>query len=108
MPELTGKAKCEWLLGAERTKREKRTGDCEHCERYKALGVHRFCDSTGSGRVTAWDCAVGSIKSEADKNVRCLYCAVHLNPKTVRCSECLQTPELKNFKKWVPGKKIEL
>lgn len=108
MPKLTGKAKCEWLLGVERTKKENRTGDCQNCERYKLLGVHRFCDSSGIGRVTILDCAIFSIKSNLDNQVRCQNCNTLLKPKTVRCSECLHTEELKNFKKWIPGKKIEL
>lgn len=108
MPELTGKVKCEWLLGVERAKKENRTGDCQNCERYKLLGVHRFCDFSGIGRVTILDCAIFSIKSKLDDQVRCRNCDTLLKPKTVRCSECLQTEELKNFKKWILGKKIEL
>lgn len=82
--------------------------NCEGCEYRAKLGVHGFCvkASCVSGRVAFWDCAVLDIKSDYDRNVRCLNCDRHLNPNTVRCEECLKTPELKNFKEWKPGRAI--
>lgn len=106
---LSGRAKCEWLVGKKNAEAEGLNGNCERCKHFKFLGVHGFCDrSDFPGRSTAWDSAVMSIKSDLDKEVRCLNCNVHLNPKTVRCSECLQTKELTNFKKWVPGRMIDI
>lgn len=83
---------------------------CETCKYYTVWGVHGFCGRAAYtlGRITLTDCAVGNIKSTKSDKIKCLNCNTHLKPKTVRCSECLKTEELKNFVEWQPGPKIDL
>lgn len=103
---FSGRDLCAWQVGRERADHENLNGDCENCKYLKCLGVHYFCAAaaTLSPHNTYYDCAVTSIKSDKDNNVRCLNCDRHLNPKTVRCEECLKTYELVNFKPQKPGK----
>lgn len=91
------------MVGSENVEKHGLDGKCDACEHYVSLGVHKFCHApvVYSARVISFDCAVTEIKSSLDKDVRCLNCNTLLNPKTVRCSECLETKELKNFKEKV-------
>lgn len=105
---FTGRDLCARSVGWEKVEREGLDGDCDNCKYLDFLGVHSFCNAATylSPRITSFDCAVTRIRSEKDKDVRCLNCDRHLNPKIVRCEECLKTPELVNFKEWKPGKSI--
>lgn len=83
-------------------------GDCENCALSQKVGIYTICMSSAilGARVIPFDCVVSSLKSKEDKNVRCLNCKYFWNPKTKRCSECVETPNLKNFKKYEPGRFI--
>lgn len=105
---FTGRDLCARSVGWEKVEREGLDGDCNNCKYLAFLGVHSFCNAATylSPRITSFDCAVTRISSTKDKDVRCLNCDRHLKPKTVRCEECLATPELVNFREWKPGKSI--
>lgn len=94
---------CRIMVGSKNMEKYGLNGDCDSCEHYASLGVHKFCSAPVlyCARVITFDCAVTAIRSTVDNNVRCLNCDVLLNPKTARCSECLKTEELKNFKEKV-------
>ena len=98
--KFEGFEKCAWLVGRENAEREGLNGDCKRCKHYACLGVHWFCVGAAdlNGRITNFDCAITGVKSESNPFVRCANCDTHLKPKTKRCSECLETKNLKNFK----------
>lgn len=105
---FTGRDLCAWNVGKAVAEREGLDGDCNNCKYLAFLGVHSFCNAATylSPRITSFDCAVTRIRSTKDKDVRCLNCDRHLKPNTVRCEECLATPELVNFREWKPGRSI--
>lgn len=105
---FTGRDLCAWHVGRETAEIEGLDGDCDNCKYLSFIGVHSFCNAASylCALVTQFDCAVTSIMSTKNKEVRCLNCDRHINPKTVRCEECLATTELVNFREWKPGKSI--
>lgn len=101
---LEGKEKCVWRAGQEIVKKYGLNGDCPHCRFKGYAGVHMICYvGAESGRATPKDCESSQLKGTAPdftaESRRCYLCDTHYKPKTKRCSECVQTENLDNFKK---------
>ena len=97
---LTGIELCKWLNGVEAVEKRGLTGDCESCEYLKAVGIYRLCFASSyiSGRTTPFDEVILQLHAKTDKLRRCMFCTKPYRPKSVRCSECVETKNLKNFK----------
>ena len=97
--------KCAWNAGRKNIEKENLDGNCEKCKHYKQIGVHWLCFASSDlgAHVTTWDVVALGLHAKTDKSRRCVTCEKHFSMKTIRCSECVETDDLKNFKldKWV-------